>query len=201
MNFAVYGISLFFSIPSLAGSRMGELYIKPYYSCCFYFNGLLTGFLIETRSWQIIKKKFEKELFIFSKSIRMIFFMLTIILLFQNILYAQSPYISAIEASIISTIMSYELCIKVLDDSFSDFIKAVFSNKFWDLIKKIQTVSYIFHVYNFQLLVFLFPIANFNMRSIIIRTIIIFGFHQLICLKLAKIHKKLLKVLTITGKI
>ena len=163
------------------GSYMGDLHIKPYFYCSCYVNGLVAGYLIEKRTWNFYKFKYAREILIFRKYSKSALLLLNIILSLQTITFDILPRISAIEASVFPTLMSIQLCIIILDESYFHILRTSLSLSFWKKLKEIIRVSYVFHPLTFEILGIFIPLNNFCLHSILFHIILIYSIHFIIC--------------------
>ena len=141
---------------------MEKLHIKPYFYICPYIHGLFTGYLIETGTWCEIRSKYSSVIIIIKNLIKIILFTLTTVLLFQNSIFSLLPIVSALETSIVMSLMSMHLCMVILDDSFDNLIKRFLSLPIWNTIRQLIRVSYLFHPIIFQLIKLFIPISSSN---------------------------------------
>lgn len=138
-------------IKSKAGSFLDLLYIKPYYYSCSYFNGIVTGYLMESNQWMKFKKNFNYEIDLMNTICKNILLFLTFIILQQNIIFSYMPAISALYVSLFHPLFSLVLCIIILDNIYYHGVNFILNMKIWKMMKKLLRVSYVFHLANFQL--------------------------------------------------
>ena len=179
MHFLIFILK--FQNYSREGSYLSNLHIKPYYYCCSYSNGILAGYLIASARWKKLREDYSKQIENMIMMSRIICFILTSILLTQTVIFDLLPTISAFEASLMPSLMSFQFCIIILDNSIYNIINHIFSFPIWYEIRKLIRVSYVFHPLIFKFISLKFPLKNDNLINFILNMYIIFLINFSIC--------------------
>ena len=116
--------------------------------------------------------------------------LLTLILLLQNVIFDLLPTISAIDASLVPSLMSINLCMVILNDSFNKILSRILSMTIFKTIRNIIRVSYLFHPIIFELCKILIPWNNSNMITHIMHMFLTFLFHFVVCFFIEKYLEK-----------
>ena len=124
---------------------------------------------------------YKSEITSSTKLFKIFFFLMTIILSSQTILFELLPKISAIEASIFPCFISILFSLSVLDESFYNSHTVLFSLNIWKSFRGIMRISYVFHPLIFEILRSLIPLNNFHLHSILFHTFFVFSIHFLLC--------------------
>ena len=124
---------------------------------------------------------------------KFIFLFLTSVLLLQTVCFDILPKISAIEASLMPSIISFQLCIIILDNSLNEKCKRFLTLPIWNEIKKVSRVSYVFHPLNFKFISLCIPMNSDVSIELFIKMYIYIVINLWICkILLVKIEKNII---------
>ena len=141
----------------------------------------MAGYFIQSGEWKKFKSKYSRQIETLITMNKMIFLILTSILLLQTSIFDLMPRISAIEASLIHSLMSIQFCKIILDNSLNNKIKTFFSISLWKELRYLARVSYIFHPLIFNFISLSYPPKNNNLIELIKHMYVTFIINFLIC--------------------
>ena len=180
------------------GYYVADLWFKPYFYAISYFNGLLTGYVIEINCWPILRETCIRQIDVVDKVCKWSIIILTVILSLQDVIYGLLPLLSAIEASILPNLVSIPVCIVILKNSPKHSIRRIVTMQIWKELRDCIRVSYPFHVLVFSMISLKFPLNDFHFLPIhLIMTFIInFIFSKFLHEQFEKPIFKYVKILT-----